>query len=463
MKQLSASRCLVAFGLVASLLTVSWEEAVAQTRLRLVAANLTSGGKASYEPAGSQILAALKPDVVMIQEFNVGDRSPSAISSWVTATFGAGYFHYREPGNQNIPNGIISRYPFLATGEIDDPYLNDRDHAWARIDIPGTVDLYAVSVHLKASSGGANSTMREQQAATIREWVQGNVPKNAYLAIGGDFNTQHHNEACLSTLSSLVVASHPYPADQAGNTNTNAGRSRPYDRILVNSALHALQTPVTIGPNSHAHGLVFDSRTYSPLTLLGGVASDCSAATGMQHMAVIRDFRLDKGTPAPVGTNLIISEYVEGSSNNKALEIYNPTSQAINLTGYQVKIHFNGSATAKATHNLTGNLAAGGTHVLVFQRSAPALLARANATFGGQAWNGDDAITLSQGNQIVDSIGRIGEDPGTCWGSKVKTAAQTLRRKPGIITGDTNPTDAFDPSLEYTSAGLDAFDGIGVR
>jgi predicted extracellular nuclease len=45
-------------------------------------------------------------------------------------------------------------------------------------------------------------------------------------------------------------------------------------------------------------------------------------------------------------TELFISEYVEGWSNNKALEIYNPTSQAINLSGYFVSRYSNGSTSA---------------------------------------------------------------------------------------------------------------------
>ena len=55
-------------------------------------------------------------------------------------------------------------------------------------------------------------------------------------------------------------------------------------------------------------------------------------------------------------TDLFFSEYVEGSSNNKALEIYNGTGSAVNLaTGvYNIQMFFNGSATAGLTINLTG-------------------------------------------------------------------------------------------------------------
>ena len=44
-------------------------------------------------------------------------------------------------------------------------------------------------------------------------------------------------------------------------------------------------------------------------------------------------------------SDLFISEYVEGSSNNKAIEIFNGTGAPVDLAagGYQVQLYFNGS------------------------------------------------------------------------------------------------------------------------
>jgi len=42
-------------------------------------------------------------------------------------------------------------------------------------------------------------------------------------------------------------------------------------------------------------------------------------------------------------SKLFISEYVEGSANNKAVEIYNPTDEAVDLSLYTVKRYSNGS------------------------------------------------------------------------------------------------------------------------
>jgi endonuclease/exonuclease/phosphatase family metal-dependent hydrolase len=492
----------------ATLLLLDAATASAQTRLRLVAANITSGNSQSYEAPATRIFDGLNPDIVMLQEFNVGDNSTTTIQNWVTSTFGTGYTYFREAGGQSIPNGVISRYPIIATGEIDDTYVADRDHAWARIDIPGSVDLYAISVHLKASSGYA--TTRNSQATVIKNWINANVPAGSYVAVGGDYNTQSNTEACLTTLGSVVVSTSPYPADQAGNVNTNASRAKPYDRCLVNTALNAVKTPVLIGSNSHTNGLVFDSRVYTPLSAVSPVLSTDSGATNMQHMAIVKDFMVGSGsasptptatpsptpsptasptasatpsatptpTPSPTptatptpspsptsggGTNLIISEYVEGSSNNKALEIYNPTASAISLSGYTVKVFFNGATSSTTTITLSGTIAAGACHVTAYSGSGSTLLAKANSTFTGSPWNGDDAIVLYQGTTVRDSIGRVGQDPGTAWGTTVTTVDSTLRRNASVVAGDTNTGDAFDPATQYTNAGLDVFTGLGVR
>ena len=53
------------------------------------------------------------------------------------------------------------------------------------------------------------------------------------------------------------------------------------------------------------------------------------------------------------GAELFISEYVEGSSNNKALEIYNPNGTSVSLTGYTVEIYANGSISVSSTVTLS--------------------------------------------------------------------------------------------------------------
>ncbi|TXH97130.1 MAG: hypothetical protein E6Q75_05570 [Rheinheimera sp.] len=107
-----------------------------------------------------------------------------------------------------------------------------------------------------------------------------------------------------------------------------------------------------------------------------------------------------------------ISEYVEGSSSNKALEIYNPADVALDLSGYSIKVFSNGATTAGKTVALKGTLAAKSTLVLTDTGSVATLAAKSNMTFGTSNFNGDDAIALFKGTEIIDVVGQIGTDPG---------------------------------------------------
>ncbi len=268
--------------------------ALSGTKVRLMAANISSGNRQSYDPGdGTRIIQGTVPDIVMIQEFNYGDNSASAIRGFVDTAFGSTFSYYREGGAQ-IPNGIISRWPILDSGEWDDTEVGNRDFAWARIDVPGPKDLWAISVHLLTSGSGT----RNNEASNLVSLIKANIPAGDYLAIGGDFNTDNRAEPCLSTFSSVVTTSAPYPADRSGNVNTNASRGKPYDHVLVSADLHAYQTATVIGGSSFSSGLVVDTRTYSPISEIAPARSSDSAASNMQHMAIIKDFLIPGGTTA---------------------------------------------------------------------------------------------------------------------------------------------------------------------
>lgn len=164
-------------------------------------------------------------------------------------------------------------------------------------------------------------------------------------------------------------------------------------------------------------------------------------------------------------TELFFSEYIEGSSNNKALEIYNGTGSAIDLLagGYSIQMFFNGNPVAGLTINLTGTVAAGDVYVVAQSSASPVILAQADQTNGSGWFNGDDAVTLRKGTVVIDSIGQAGFDPGTEWGAGLtSTADNTLRRKAPTCSGDTNPTDAFDPSIEWDGFATDTFGDLGA-
>ena len=265
----------------------------APLKIRVVAANLTSDNKQSYSPdngnhsnpqgAGARILQAIKPDIVMIQEFN----TTVPTRQWVNQTLGQ-EFVFMVENNMQIPNGIISRFPIIESGSWDDPVLNNREFAWARLSLPASRELWVVSLHLH--SKGESS--RAMQAVALVKFIKEKVPQDGMLLVGGDLNTRSTGESCLKELAAVVVIPTKPPADQQGEIATNAPRNRPYDWVLASPSLENFAVPVKIADLNFPNGLVLDSRIFNPLEKIFPVQKTDSGLPNMQHMAVVRDFDL---------------------------------------------------------------------------------------------------------------------------------------------------------------------------
>lgn len=255
-------------------------------RVRLMAGNLTSGNLQAYEAPGMRIFQGLKPDIALVQEMNIGDNSTAAVRAWVDTTFGASFAFYREPVAQ-IPNGIVSRYPILESGVWEDPQAPNREFAYARIDVPGPKDLWAVSVHLLT-----DGARRPAEATALVGYINATVPAGDFLVIGGDFNTSSRTETAVNTLGQVVQVGAPFPVDQAGDGDTNANRNNPYDWVMIDGDLRAHLVPVTIGAATFPAGLVFDSRVFTPLADVSPCQQGDSGAVNMQHMGVVKDVLL---------------------------------------------------------------------------------------------------------------------------------------------------------------------------
>ena len=262
--------------------------------LRVMAANISCGPSLNYGPVEAvRIFQGLHPDVVLIQELKVGANSTAELDAYVSTTFGATFSYYREQGaGFDIPNGIISRYPILASGTWVDPAVANRGFAYAKLALPGPHPLWAISLHLLTTG----ATQRSTEVVELVKQVKAVVPPEDYLVLGGDFNTATRNEDCIANsvtgLAAIVGTAAPYPADGAGNANTSLARSKPHDWVLADPDLGPLSVPVAIGQGSFAAGLVFDSRVYMPLADVAPVQATDSAAQNMQHMPVVRDFRI---------------------------------------------------------------------------------------------------------------------------------------------------------------------------
>ncbi|MFD2543087.1 choice-of-anchor D domain-containing protein [Lacinutrix gracilariae] len=142
-------------------------------------------------------------------------------------------------------------------------------------------------------------------------------------------------------------------------------------------------------------------------------------------------------------SDLIISEYSEGSSNNKYVEIYNGTGSPKDLSDYELWKITNGGNWPESLITLSGTLADGDVYIIANSASNGVILAEADLTDGIATWNGNDAVGLAKLGSLIDVVGTNGADPGSGWdvaGVNNATANHTLIRKSTICDPTTNWT-----------------------
>ena len=180
--------------------------------------------------------------------------------------------------------------------------------------------------------------------------------------------------------------------------------------------------------------------------------------------------------------NLFFSEYAEGSSNNKYVEIYNPSSTTVNLNNYQIKGTNNGTAwgdNGERELALGGNLAANSVYIICTDAADPAIIAKADLALPYESpvhYNGNDAIAIfgidGSGNftVIMDVIGVQSSDPGPAgWNVAGLTGAtkdHTLVRKSSISKGNTNWENSAGTSAsdsEWEVKDIDDWTSLGTR
>ena len=164
-------------------------------------------------------------------------------------------------------------------------------------------------------------------------------------------------------------------------------------------------------------------------------------------------------TVSPPAIGVWFSEYAEGSSNNKYLEIYNGTDAAVDLTGLAFPNVSNAPTVAGEyeywnTFPAGASVAPGDVYVIAHGSADAAILAEADHTFTYLS-NGDDGFCLVVGVEgnytILDCIGDWNGDPGAGWevaGVADATKDHTLQRKAGLTSGNLGDW--------ATSAGTDA-------
>lgn len=185
---------------------------------------------------------------------------------------------------------------------------------------------------------------------------------------------------------------------------------------------------------------------------------------------------------------LFLSEYVVGTGNNKAYEVYNPTANPIDLAPYFLQRWSNGSNSTSDQTDLQGTIPAYGTWVVangqtedidlgtfISPKCDPALQALAdqldNPYPAPTFMNGNDALILVNtalpvSQQICDIFGKPGEDPGEAWtapdGTYI-TSGHTMIRKPDVLHGVTTVPIEFDPLAQWDTLPADTWTNLGMH
>jgi hypothetical protein len=150
--------------------------------------------------------------------------------------------------------------------------------------------------------------------------------------------------------------------------------------------------------------------------LLTGVSSSACLEFSSNTLS-IEVFACTDNSPC---TELFFSEYLEGTNGTKAIEIFNPSLETVDLSEYSIVQYANGVTAATNTLNLSGALGPFGTYVIANPgqgggggAASQTVLGLADLVNQIANYNGNDALELRHNDTIIDVIGVVGENPGT--------------------------------------------------
>ncbi|MGB3606108.1 lamin tail domain-containing protein, partial [Psychroserpens sp.] len=179
-------------------------------------------------------------------------------------------------------------------------------------------------------------------------------------------------------------------------------------------------------------------------------------------------FNINAIAPLSGASDLFFSEYVEGGSNNKYLEIYNGTGADVTLTDYSVELYSNGDDSPNNVEDFSNSI----FQTMLLDGEVIILKNGSASIYSGTAYNstvcnfnGNDAIVLKNGGSIIDIIGNIGCDSNWADGGNATTNSTLVRNNDicsGVAVNPSNPPCEF-PTLEteWTSFGQDDVSNLG--
>jgi hypothetical protein len=253
------------------------------------------------------------------------------------------------------------------------------------------------------------------------------------------------------------------PAAVTGITGLASGTTEAnFNGNLTNTTNVAIVVTYTITPTSGTcQGETFDVVvTVDPTP---SIADESTAICSGDAFSVV-----PSSLTVSNASDLFISEYVEGSSNNKYIEIFNGTGGSVDLSDYRLRSYMNGASTPNSDVILSGTLANNST--VVYRNSSATAYTGSSTANSAVSFNGDDAVALYKisSSSFVDVFGRIGNDPGSAWSAGGNsTVNKTLIRNSNITGGvtasptGTGPTAFSTLATEWSQSNQDDVSNLG--
>ena len=440
----------------------------------------------------SDIIVELESEIIGFQEIN----NISAFNTMMASTLG--YSGYVLNANYG---GINMAYAVKNDVSVIDEYaiLNSSTYNYAFAGRPpylihiekNNIEYYVINVHLKCCGDGnlntSNSSDEENRRLVainhIKSYIDNNLSNENVLVIG-DYNDELDDDTDDNVFQNFIDDSDNYQfADMSIATGNPQNFSFPnwpshIDHILITNELfdefNSNESDITTiqvdnyisGGFSSYDALITD---HMPVGINLVYTNGCTDPLALNYNpdAVSDDGSCTYDT-SNENTVLFISEYAEGSSNNKYLEIYNPTTSAVSLENYAMAIVVNAPAQVGVYDSwhyfdIGSTVPANGVFIVAHPSADASILSLTDMTTTHLS-NGDDGIALVYGNQpstnsspsaggytVVDRIGDWNGDPGSGWsvaGVSNATKDHTLVRKCSISQGNADWTASSGSTTE---------------
>jgi endonuclease/exonuclease/phosphatase family metal-dependent hydrolase len=293
-------------------------------------------------------------------------------------------------------------------------------------------ELRIYSCHLKASDGSTNEQKRLLEVLELRDHLD-TLPAGTEYLIVGDMNFYSSSEPAYQNLAVTTPLisedlctevgywhnSSSYSSVHTQSTRVESfgggatgGLDDKFDFIFGNYGINngsgiefSTSSFTSYGNDGNHFNQSINDGTNSVVS--EAVADALHSAS--DHLPVCADFVSIGGGGQPSGY-LFISEYIEGNSYNKAIEIYNGSGVAINLASYSLEKDSAGNGEWGNTYNFTGVLTQGDVFVLANSQADPVILNVTDVTNNGVInFNGDDQVRLLKNSLEIDRIGIPGD------------------------------------------------------